>query len=564
MIAFIVVGCRKNEKGSAGVVPKPAGTLTFNQHIAPLVLANCAECHRPGASGPFSLLTYEDVKKRSRQIVEVTQRREMPPWLPDAQAAHFVGERRLTPAQLSDIKQWVEEGAVEGSGTAPVPPAWNERWQLGEPDLVVNAPAGFVLPSDGADVYRNFVVPLGLKERQYVRAIEFRPNSRAIHHAFFRFDKTGQTRARNGQDGQPGFGGIHTPKVAESPITFASWQPGKTPRFYAEDLAWAVETNTDLVLQLHLQPVGKQEPINPEVAFYFTNRPGTAIAFKLPLSSSSMVIPAGVNNYVTTDSFDLPVDVELRAVLPHAHYLCRTAKGYAELPGGIRQPLITIPQWNFNWQGDYEYVAPLRLPKGTRLVMEYTYDNSTNNARNPHHPPREVRYGVQSSDEMAELWLQVVMNSQQDFAALQRALQPKFIRETILTSETLLRENPRDAKAHCDIGSALLMQGDFENGLVRLRKAIEIDPEYDEAHYFTGLAYRSRKQLPEAQREFETTIRINPNHARARGNLGLVLTEQGNLDGAVQQFEVALQLNPGDAIARDMLDRIRKAGGRGR
>jgi hypothetical protein len=493
----------------------------------------------------------------------VTQRRYMPPWLPDPDMTHFVGERRLTPQQLGTIKQWAEEGAVEGSGAPPSLPQWAERWRLGEPDLVVRVPAGFALPADGNDVYRNFVIPLGLTTGRYVRGLEFRPNSRAVHHAFFRFDKTGQARRLEGQDGQPGFGGIHTPKAAESPITFASWQPGKTPRFYADDLAWPVETTTELVLQLHLQPIGKVEPIAAEVAFYFTNRPGTAVAFKLPLSSSTMVIPPRVTNNVTTDSFTLPVDLEVRAVLPHAHYLCRRVKGYAELPDGSRQWLIAIPEWDFNWQGDYQYVTPLHLPKGTRLLMEYTFDNSTNNARNPNNPPREVRYGVQSSDEMAELWLQVVMTSQQDFALLQRALQPKFIRETLLTSETLLRQNPRDAKAHCEIASALLMQGNVVEALSRLRTAIALDPEYDEAHYFTGLAYRSRKQLGEAQREFETTIRINPNHARARGNLGLVLTEQGNLEGALQQFEVALQLNPQDEIARDMLERIRKAGGRG-
>jgi Tfp pilus assembly protein PilF len=162
---------------------------------------------------------------------------------------------------------------------------------------------------------------------------------------------------------------------------------------------------------------------------------------------------------------------------------------------------------------------------------------------------------------MAELWLQIVMKSGQDFATLQRALQPKFIRESILASESVLRDNPRDAKAYCDIGSALLMQGQPRDALVRLHKAVELDPDYDEAHYFTGLAYRMEKQLDAAQGAFEMAISINPNHARARGNLGLVLSEQGNLPAALQQFEVALRLNPEDEIARDMIARIRQATG---
>ena len=556
-----IMGCRPSDEAKSDVsVVRPKGPITFNQHIALIVFKNCSECHRPGASGPFSLLTYDDVQKRARQIVEVTQQREMPPWLPDSKVVHFVGERQLAADELALIKEWAEAGAVQGEGSPPAPPQWNERWQLGQPDLIVKTPPGYSLPPDGNDVYRNFVIPLSLPARRYVRAIEFRPNSRAVHHAFFRFDKTGQARLQEGADGQPGFGGIHTPKAAESPITFASWQPGKVPRFYAADLAWPVETNTELVLQLHLQPIGKVEPLAAEVAFYFTDKPGTAIAFKLPLSSSTMDIPAGATNYLATDSFVLPVDLELRAVLPHAHYLCRSVKGYAELPGGRRQWLISIPKWDFNWQGDYQYPTPLQLPKGTKLVMEYTFDNSTNNLRNPNNPPKPVRYGLQSTDEMAELWLQVVMKTQQDFTQLQRALQPKFFQDTLLASEMMLRLNPRDAKAHCDIGAALLMQGKVDEALGRLRMSTDLDPGYDEAHYFTGLAYRSQKRLGEAQQEFEATLAINPRHARARGNLGLVLTEQGNLAAAVQEFEIALQLNPQDEIARDMLMRIRQPG----
>jgi hypothetical protein len=362
----------------------------------------------------------------------------------------------------------------------------------------------------------------------------------------------------DGKDGQPGFGGIHTPKGTESPITYASWQPGKAPRFYADDLAWAMETNTDLILQMHLQPIGKVESIVPEVAFYFTDKPGTAVAFKIPLNSYTIEIPAGVSNYVATDSFVLPIDVELRAVLPHAHYLCRKMKGYAELPNGTRQWLMAINEWDFNWQGDYQFITPLQLPKGTKLVMEYTYDNSANNPRNPNNPPKLVRYGSNSSDEMGELWLQVIMKTQQDLMTLQHALQPRVLKDSILTSEMFLRQNPRDAKAHTDIASALLMLGRGQEALPRLRMALEIDPNYDEAHYFTGVAYRTMRQLEGARREFEKALESNPKHARAHGNLALVLTEQGDLSGAEQQFELALQLNPQDEIARDMLARIRK------
>lgn len=484
----------------------------------------------------------------------------MPPWLPDPSLVRFVGERQLSVEQLGLIKQWAEEGAAEGRREdLPPLPAWNTRWQLGEPDLVVKPRVPFPLAADGRDVYRNLIVPIPIERRRYVRGMELKANSRALHHAFLRFDKTGHTRTLDGQDGQPGFYGLHTPKTAESPVTFASWQPGKTARFYSDDLAWAIETNTDLVLQLHMQPIGKVESVAPEVAFYFTDQPGTALVSKLPMNSYTIDIPAGATNYVAADSFVLPVDVELRGVLPHAHYLCREMKAYADLPDGSRRWLMAINDWDFNWQGDYQFLSPLQLPRGTKLVMEYRYDNSTNNARNPNNPPKQVRYGMNSTDEMAELWLQIVVKSAQDSNAMARALQPRFINDQILASEALLRQNPRDAKAHCDIGMSLLMLGRNAEALAKLREALQIDPNYDEAHYFSGVAFRATKQLANARQEFETTLQLNSKHARARGNLGLVLAEQGDLAGAAQQFQAALQLNPQDEIARDMLQRIQKA-----
>jgi len=541
-------------------VARPKGSITFSKEIAPIIFGNCSGCHHPGGSAPFDLLAYADVKKRAKHVVDVTQRRSMPPWLPDRNVVHLVGERGLTAQQVGLIKQWAEEGAAEGS-TADLPPAptWNERWQLGQPDLVVKPARAFLLPADGGDVYRNLVIPVPISARRYVRGIEFRPNSRAVHHAFLKFDRAGQARALDGKDGQPGFGGIHAPRSCESPITFASWQPGKTPRFYADDLAWPIETNTDLVVQMHLQPIGKEESVAPEIAFYFTDKPGTAIAYKVPLNSFTIDIPAGASNYVATDSFTLPIDVELRGVLPHAHYLGKQMRGYAELPGGQRQWLISINDWDFNWQGDYQYVTPLSLPKGTKLVMEYSYDNSTNNARNPNRPPQRVTYGMQTTDEMGELWLQVVMKTQQDFAALNRALQPRFLQDQITANEAILRRTPNDARAYAEIGTARVLLGQGQTGLEQLRKSIELNSDYDEAHYFAGLALREAKELDAAQQEFEITLQLNPRHARARGNLGLVLAQQGNLGGAAQQFRLALELNPQDAIALDMLKQIEQA-----
>jgi Flp pilus assembly protein TadD len=557
---FALSGCRKSDDARTEVyVPRAKGTVTFNKDIAPIVFQNCASCHHPGGSAPFDLIAYDDVRKRAKQIVDVTQSRTMPPWLPDPNVVHLIGERRLTGEQIGLLQQWAQEGAGEGlAKDLPPVPQWNERWQLGEPDLVVKPAVAYTLAADGRDVYRNLVIAIPISARRYVRAIDFRPNTRAVHHAFFRFDKTSQTRALDGKDGQPGFGGVHGPRSAESPITFASWQPGRVARFYAEDLVWPLEPNTDLLLQLHLQPIGKVETVAPEVALYLTDKPGTAIAMKLPLDSYTIDIPPGASHHIVTDSFVTPVDLELRGILPHAHYLAKEMNRYADFPDGKRQWLMVIKNWDFNWQGDYQYPSPISLPKGTRLTMEWAYDNSANNPRNPNQPPRNVIYGMNTTDEMAELWLQVVMKSQADFSELTRALHPRLTRDILLANEALLRRNPRDAHAHCEIGMALAMSGKPQEAMPHLRASVELDPAYDEAHYFLGLALRMTKQLPEAQREFEAALQLNPRHARARGNLGLVLVEMGNYAGAIGHFEMALQLNPDDQIARNMLKQIRQ------
>src|SRR5205085_9348716 len=169
-----------------------------------------------------------------------------------------------------------------------------------------------------------------------------------------------------------------------------------------------------------------------------------------------------------------------------------------------------------------------------------------------------VIYGTQTSDAMAELWLLVVLKTQADFAALNRAIQPRFLHDQILANQALQRRNPNDARAHFEIGSALALGDKPTDAISDLRTAIQLEPNYDESHYFAGLAYRSSQQLDAAQREFETALQINPRHGRARGNLGLVLTQKGDYMAAIRNFELALEIDPSDRIARDMLAPVRQ------
>jgi tetratricopeptide (TPR) repeat protein len=540
----------------------PAAAPLFHRDIAPLLLQHCASCHQPGQAAPFSLLSYDDARKRARLLAEVTHRRLMPPWMPDPLCNSFLGERSLTPAQINLLQRWADSGAPEGPATNATPlPRPPEAWPLGTPDLIVSMEESFALPADGPDVYRNFVIALPNASRKFVRGLEFRPdNSRAIHHAFLRIDPTRESRRRDALEASPGFGGLHTPSTAQTPAgQFLSWQPGKQSRFVPDGLSWLLETNCDLVLQAHLRPTGKRENVSASIAFYFTDRPPTNAPFKIGLRSFDIDLPAGATNAVVVDTYELAADVDLLSVLPHAHYLGKKLDATASLPGGEVKCLLRIPEWDFNWQGEYLYAQPLFLPRGSIITMAWHFDNSTNNARNPHHPPRRARYGLQSTDEMAELWFQLLPRHRADTAALARYDQPRISRDSMRYNQFLLAQNTNDARAHAELGRSLLFLDRRAEARTHLRTAAKLDPALDEPHYFLGILHRMEGKPTEAALAFRAAVEINPLNAKAHGNLGLALLELGRTDDARRALETALRLNPQDQLARETLEEMARA-----
>ena len=533
--------------------------VTFNRDVAPIIFKRCAPCHRPDQAAPFSLLNYTDVKKRTTQIAEVTAKRIMPPWPPEPDYGRFQAERRLSEDELRTLQRWIAEGAIEGNASdLPAAPKWPDGWYLGTPDLVATMPRPFTLPAEGRDVYRNFVVHVPTTERRYVRAMELRPgNSRIVHHGFIFIDETGQARRLDGQEAQPG--PPHGTRMPEG--QFLSYQPGRLPVLAPDGLAWTLEKGCYLVLQLHLKPTGKPEVLQASVGFYFTDRAPTNPPIKLGLTSLTIDIPAGESNYVVRDSFVLPVDAEVIAVLPHAHYLARELKGFASLPNGATTPLILIRNWDFNWQGDYRYAEPVPLPKGSTVTMQYTYDNSTNNLRNPNHPPKEVTYGEQSSDEMAELWLQLRVRNADDRDLLNRGFSLKTDWVFYERSQFLLKKNPNDPKGHFTLALILLNQKKTAEALRHFKLALAAKPDYQEVYFTMGVVHLMNGNLTGAEDAFRNALRLDPEDYRAQGNMGTVFLRQGRIKEAVEQFQEALRLNPNDTNARENLERIRRSTG---
>ncbi len=533
--------------------------VTFNRDVAPLLFQHCSPCHRPGEEGPFPLLTFADAQRRINTIIEVTSRHFMPPWQPASQPWKFAGERRLSDAQIAVFRRWLDAGLPEGDPRdLPPPPQFGGPWELGVPDLIVQPDEPYVLGASGPDIYRNMVikVPPGATNR-YVRAMQFRPESRAVHHAFMLVDRLGIARNLDAKDPDPGFPGLDLPDGMESPGGhFLSWQPGRRSYVSPPGLPWVLPAGADVVVQLHLAPTGKPESVAPRIGLYFTNRPPEREFFKLDLTSLTLDFAPGVTNQLVTDSFVLPDDVQVIAVNPHCHYLGRDLRGFAVLPDGRTNQLLHIPEWNFNWQGDYRFAEPMPLPKGTRLEMRYVFDNSTNNPFNPNNPPVRVRYGVQTKDEMAELWLQILPSSAAGLDALRNAYGEKALPDIVTYQEYRLRLNPRDAHALGRLGVAKYQMGRKAEAIALLRKSVAIDPKDDFVHLNLGLMYQEDGNARVAEVGFAEAVRLNPKNSQAQGSLGIILAERGQLTQAEQHLRAAIALDPTDPIARETLAEV--------
>jgi len=401
-------------------------SVTFSRDIAPILYKHCAGCHHPGQVAPFSLLTYEDAARRGKLIAKVTADRYMPPWKPEPGYGRFQGERRLGADEIQKIAQWALAGAPEGDPRQlPPPPKFAAGWQLGPPDLVAQMPKPFTVPADGPDLYQCFVVPLPVAELKYERAVEFRPgNAQVVHHALMFLDP--MHSARHNGTSYPCFG---TPGFLPSGA-LGGWSPGSAAIVMPPGTATKLYKDTDMVLQLHFHPTGKPETVQASVGLYFTAQAPTRHLVDIPLVSRNIDIPPGATAYKASDSFELPVDIDAVGIIPHAHYICRDMKGWAILPGGRKVWLIWIRDWDFNWQEQYHYQSPIRLPAGTRVFMEFSYDNSDANPHNPNHPPRRVEWGPDSTDEMAGLHIQAIPVRESDLDELGRALWGKLVRTT--------------------------------------------------------------------------------------------------------------------------------------
>ncbi len=521
---------------------------TFARDIAPLVHDRCGSCHRANGPAPFSLWSYEDVRQRASQIAAVTARRYMPPWKAESPSRPFVGQKHLTSEEITRIQRWADAGAPRGDGPeVPPPPALKETWQLGVPDLVVSLPEAYTLPAGGSDVFRIFAIRLPVSTTKFVTGLEFRPgNSRVVHHANIRLDPTDATQRLDARDPAPGYDGLMSRTAVYPDGHFLGWTPGQIAPLVPANMAWTLEPGTDLVVQLHMQPSGATETVQPSIGLFFTDERPTRLPTILRLGSQGIDISPGEGQYAIDDSYLLPVDVDLHAVQPHAHYRLRHLVGVAALPDGTSIPLIEIKDWDFRWQHVYRYTQPIALPKGTRVSMHYVYDNSASNPRNPQLPPQRVYWGQRSFDEMGDLWFQFVTRTDEDRRRLNREIEQKMTAEDIVGYETMLRSNPNDAELHDDVALLYLAVGKASQAVRHFRASLAFKPQNAAAHFNVATALSVAGSFDEAIEEFERALVLNPTYASAHNNLGSVLVATGRRADAIPHFREAVRLDGGN------------------
>jgi Flp pilus assembly protein TadD/mono/diheme cytochrome c family protein len=526
--------------------PAMGQSVVYTKHVAPLLNARCGTCHHPGGSAPFSLTTYADAKRRATQIAEVTRKRLMPPWKADPANGPFIGQHPLGAAEIAILQRWIDEGAAEGDPRdLPPLPAWSEGWQLGKPDLIITLPHAYTLPPEGTDVFRIFTLPIPVETTRFVRGLEFRPgNAKVVHHANIRVDATPASRRLDAADPAPGYDGLIARSAMYPDGHFLGWTPGQLAPLLPDDLAWRLNANTDLVVELHMQPSGRAETVAPSIGLYFGDTPPSRTPAMLRLGRQNIDIPAGDARYVVTDWYVLPVDAEVHAVQPHAHYRARDVRGEATLPDGSIRSLIDITDWDFRWQHVYRFVTPIRLPKGSRLSMRYTYDNSSSNPRNPERPPARARWGQRSSDEMGDLWIQVLTRDRSDLERLTRDFGPKVAAEDVRGYEMEIARHPADTALHDDVALLYLELGRHDDAIAHFQASLKLQPGTAAAHYNLGTALTLARRLNEAAGEYREALRIDPAYANAHNNLGNVFVAEGNYAAAIAEFTEVVRLQP--------------------
>ena len=419
-ILFIVVGFLSNCLFSQ--------QITYYKDIEPLIRSKCVACHRPNEGAPFSLLSYNDVAKRASFIKDVVSQRYMPPWKPDNKYVHFANDRSLAQKDIDLIVKWIDDKAPEGKPTTgatvdkvlPVGTMYNRQ-----PDLVLKMSDSFLVKGDGGERFILFKIPFDLKDSANVEAIEFFSNNKKlVHHVNYAVHAVPDTAIdiyktdavlNLSEDDRKKFDQYQP--YRKSITYYGGWIPGATYESYPKDFGWVMPKRGVILLTVHYAPAGKDLESICGVNLFFK---------KTPIKRSVKVISFGSGGIGEKEIYPSPFyikanevktfhlnlsnpgeDFSIMYVWPHMHYIGKEYKAYLTNSKGDTTKLVHIPDWDFRWQEIYKFKKLVRVPKGSVIHIEGTYDNRASNPANPNKPPQTVwSFGdMQSTNEMMTLMM---------------------------------------------------------------------------------------------------------------------------------------------------------------
>lgn len=420
--ALMVTGCGSGINGPA--------TVTYTEHVAPLLYNKCGMCHRPGGSAHFALTTYADAKKYAAANAYVARERLMPPWPADPHYTEFVGQRVLTEAEVVLLERWAKEGMSEGpADKLPAMPNYAEGSELGKPDLRIPVKP-YLLLANSPDKFLLVKVPFELPADTFAAVIEFAPgNKTVVHHVNGDMVKYDYDKKRTVYDGEqivdmaadtatlleaykklglPNDDGTY-PVLQKSVVNYLPGVYGqrypagiggyKLPRkgaFLLNDLHYGFTRKDAVTDSSYINIFFSKVPPNRPMQEFQLGTLGVA-----PVEPNLILAPNKVTHVLSR--YKVPFDISILTVNPHMHLLGKSFKGYALKPNGDTIRLISIPKWDFNWQYFYTFPKMVKVPAGSVIVAEGVYDNTTKNLYNPFNPPQTVtdqNGSMKATDEM--------------------------------------------------------------------------------------------------------------------------------------------------------------------
>jgi hypothetical protein len=418
-IYLAVAGVRATGPEQVGSRPDAGRIPTFSKDVAPILYKNCAGCHRPGEIGPMALLTYADVRPQAKAIRDEVGDGYMPPWHADPKHGKFANDRSLSAAERETLLRWANNGAPEGNpNDLPPVPKFTDGWMVGQPDLVLTLPE-YKVPADGFVEYEYLEVPVDIPEDRWISGLEVRPGNReVVHHVIVHARPpqaerrpsavrlgegmdvpAGQTGGRDEGETKRARGLSRYPRPQRTGVAIGGFAPGTSTMTFEPGKAMLLRKGSTIVVQMHYTTSGKEAVDRTKIGLFFAKEPPKEEMRFANLSNGNFVIPAGAPDYAVNAEMTVTADLTLYRLLPHTHLRGKSWHYTATYPDGRSEVLLSVPRYDFNWQTDYVFAQPLKLPKGTKIRAVAHYDNSAANKSNPD-PKVDVRWGDQTWEEM--------------------------------------------------------------------------------------------------------------------------------------------------------------------